>query len=89
MKQNMQPVDVICLSSADGSLRPLRIRAENELDQMMVANVSEILSTHECRILGAEYRAFLCRIRSASAVMVLELKYFLRSQTWYMSSPGR
>lgn len=88
MEQNMWPVDVICLSSADGNIRPLRIRAMEGFEETVIGNVCEILSTRESRTLGAEYRAFLCRIRSARAVIVLELKYFVGSHCWYLSQPG-
>lgn len=88
MEQKLWPVDVISLSSADGDLRPLRIRAMEGFDEMVIGNVCEILSTRESRTLGAEYQAFLCRVRSAKAVIVLELKYFVGSHCWYLSQPG-
>ena len=55
---------------------------------MVIGNVCEILSTRESRTLGAEYQAFLCRVRSAKTVIVLELKYFVGSHCWYLSQPG-
>lgn len=88
MQQNMWPVDVICLTGADGEIRPLRVRAKEGMAELLVGNVCEILCTRECRLLGAESHIFLCRIRSSKAVTVLELRFFVRTHSWYMSMPG-
>ena len=43
MSRNNVPVDVIFLSDSTGKIRPLRIRAEAEADEAVVARVTEIL----------------------------------------------
>ncbi len=88
MEQRMCPVDVIFWSSTDGKLLPLRIRAQEGLGEAIVGNVSEILSTRENNRIGAEYHAFLCRVRTEETTKVMELKYFIRSHSWYMSLTG-
>lgn len=88
MQSNLLPVDVISLNSADGSIRPLRVRAEEGMEYAMVGNVSEILATREIRQLGAENYTFLCRIRMPNATAVWELKFFKRTHSWFMAKPS-
>lgn len=83
----MLPVDVICLSSMDGEVIPLRIRADNGQDEILVGSVCEILATRESRKIGAETRTFLCRVRCEKYTIILELKFFLRDHSWYMTHP--
>lgn len=89
MQGNLLPVDVICLSSADGSIKPLRIRAADGLEHTMVGNVSEILATREIHQLGAENFTFLCRIHTQAATTVWEVKYYKRTHSWFISKPAR
>lgn len=88
MQSNLLPVDVISLSSADGSIKPLRIRAAEGLEHTMVGNVSEILATREIHQLGAENFTFLCRVRTHTATAVWELKFFKRTHSWFISRPS-
>ena len=41
------PVDVISVCSADGSIKPLRIRLEDENHQLLRVDIDEIISTKE------------------------------------------
>ncbi len=88
MQQKLHPVDVICLSGADGQIVPLRIRAEHFFEETMVGSVCEILQTKQNNRYGAESRTFLCRVRLPGTVCVLELKFFQRSHSWYLSVPS-
>lgn len=88
MQQGMWPVDVICLSGVNGEIRPLRIRAREGVEETLVGNVSEILSTREIHRIGAESQSFLCRIRCERSTVVLELRFFIRTHRWYISLPG-
>lgn len=87
MQQGMWPVDVISLFGADGELRPLRVRAREGMEETLVGNVSEILRTREIHRVGAESHSFLCRIRCARSTIVMELRFFVRTHSWYMSRP--
>lgn len=88
MQQTMWPVDVICLTGADGEIRPLRVRTSEGTEEKQVGSVCEILCTRESRLVGSEFHSFLCRIRLGRAVTVMELRYFIRTHCWYMSRPG-
>lgn len=47
------------LSDSTGKIRPLRIRAEAEADEAVVARVTEILRQKECKVYGAESQIFM------------------------------
>lgn len=88
MQQGLFPVDVICLSNMDGKLQPLRIRMTQEDSLVKIGNVSEILCTKENHRIGAESRSYLCRIQWEKGVAVLELKFYIRSLSWFITKPG-
>ena len=53
MEQKICPVDVICVCSADGDIRPLRFRMENEAHQLIRVDIDEgeldnRTNEHEC-----------------------------------------
>jgi len=78
------PVDVISLCSAAGELRPLRIRLEDENRQLLRINIDEILDVKEIQHVGAEASIFRCRARVWDRTWTFELKYSLRTHTWWM-----
>ena len=45
--QNICPVDVICICSADGDIRPLRFRMEDEKKQLLRVDIDEIISSNK------------------------------------------
>jgi len=80
----MCPVDVISVCSANGELRPLRLRVEDESRQMVQVNIEQILSVKEIPYVGAEAQIYLCRAVVWDRKWVFELKYAIRSHTWYL-----
>lgn len=80
MEPNQYPVDVISLSSATGELRPLRLRIQGESR----VDIDEVVSTTEIPYVGVEATVFLCRGRSAGRSCLFELKYYLRTHTWWL-----
>ena len=60
MQQNICPVDVICVCSASGEIRPLRFRMEDELHQLRRVDIDEIISSKPIQYAGIEARVFLC-----------------------------
>lgn len=79
--QNM-PVDVISVCSADGSIKPLRIRLENEEHQLLRIDIDEVISVKEIQYVGIEAHVFLCRATVQQKEWVFELKYTIRSHSW-------
>lgn len=82
MEQQICPVDVISVCSADGKMRPLRIRLADENRQLFRINIDEVLDVQEICHVGAEASIFLCRARVWDRLWTFELKYSVRSHTW-------
>ena len=74
------PVDVIALSRASGELRPLRLRLSGDRR----IDIEEIVKTTEITYVGVEATVFLCRGVSAGRRILFELKYYLRTHTWWL-----
>ena len=75
-------VDVISMFSADGEIRPLRLRMEDEEHQLLRVNILEVLKTREVQHVGVEATIFLCRARVQDRDLTFELKYSIRTHTW-------
>ena len=81
MRQN-SPVDVISVCSADGSIKPLRLRMEDEEHQLLRIDIEEVISCKEIQYVGIEAHVFLCRATVRGKECVFELKYTIRSHSW-------
>ena len=84
MEQKNSPVDVISVCSAGGEIRPLRLRLEDENHQLLRIDIDEIISMKPIQFVGIEAQIFLCRATVHGARWLFELKYVLRSHSWYM-----
>lgn len=82
MERSMYPVDVISVCSADGEIRPLRIRLEGKDREPMRVDIQDILRVTDVTHVGAEARIFLCRGTGTGRGMLFELKYAFRSHSW-------
>ena len=76
------PVDVISVCSADGSIKPLRLRMEDEDHQLLRIDIEEVISCKEIQYVGIEAHVFLCRATVRGKESVFELKYTIRSHNW-------
>ena len=81
MKCN-SPVDVISVCNADGSIKPLRLRIEDEEHQLLRIDIEEVISCKEIQYVGIEAHVFLCRATVRGKESVFELKYTVRSHNW-------
>ena len=81
MKSN-SPVDVIAMCSTDGSIKPLRLRLEDEEHQLLRIDIEEVISSKEIQYVGIEAYVFLCRATVRGKESVFELKYTIRSHNW-------
>ena len=81
MRQN-SPVDVISVCSADGAIKPLRLRMEDEDHQLLRIDIEEVISCKEIQYVGIEAHVFLCRATVRGKESVFELKYTIRSHNW-------
>ena len=82
MVQNICPVDVICICSADGDIRPLRFRMEDEEKQLLRVDIDEIISSKPIQYVGIEAKIFLCRATVQGRRWLFELRYTIRSHSW-------
>ena len=82
MEQKVCPVDVICVCSADGDIRPLRFRMEDEQHRLMRIDIEEVISARDVQFVGIEARIFLCRATVENRKWLFELRYTIRSHNW-------
>ena len=79
-----QPVDVISVCSANGDIRPLRFRMENEAHQLLRIDIDEVISMKPIQYVGIEAQIFLCKAFVAGKEWLFELKYTIRTHNWCM-----
>lgn len=84
MGPSICPVDVIAVCSAEGELRPLRLRIPEEDQSLLRVDIDEIVSIDEVAYVGREATIFLCRATIGQQRRFFELKYVLRSHIWYL-----
>lgn len=82
MDGKIHPVDVIAMHSANGDIRPLRLRMEDEKHDLVRVNIDEVISCKEIQYVGIEARVFLCRAVIGDRKWLFELKYTIRSHCW-------
>lgn len=82
MSEAICPVDVICMCSANGEIRPLRLRMEDEDHQLLRIDIEEILSSKPIQFVGVEATVYLCRAMVHGKQWLFELKYTIRSHSW-------
>lgn len=81
------PVDVIALCSAQGELRPLRVRLQETGREVLRIDIDQILSVEQVHHVGAEAQIFLCRVTLWEQSRVLRLRYGIRSHRWILDIP--
>ncbi len=79
-------VDVIALCGADGELRPLRLRVENEDKELTRMNILQVVSRKEVRYVGAEADYFVCIAEAWGRERLIELKFSLRTHSWQLAA---
>ena len=82
MEQNICPVDVICMCSANGDIRPLRLRMTDEKHQLMRIDIDEVINIRPVQYVGIEAKIFLCRATMDGRQKLFELKYTIRTHSW-------
>lgn len=82
MEQKVCPVDVISMCSADGRIRPLRLRLEDDAHQLIRVDIDEVISVRQVQYVGIEAYIFLCRATVDQKRWLFELKYTIRTHMW-------
>ena len=76
------PVEVISLCSADGEIRPLRFRMEDDAHQLLRIDIDEVISVKPIQYVGIEAQIFLCKAMVKGKQWMFELKYTIRTHSW-------
>jgi hypothetical protein len=76
------PVEVISLCSADGEIRPLRFRMEDDAHQLLRVDIDEVISVKPIQYVGIEAQIFLCKAMVKGKQWMFELKYTIRTHSW-------
>lgn len=84
MGENIYPVDVIAMCSANGDILPLRLRMEDEDHQLLRIDIEEVIGSKEIQYVGIEARVFLCRATVRGKQWLFELRYTIRSHCWHL-----
>lgn len=82
MEQAVCPVDVISVCTADGQIRPLRIRLEDRAKQLLRVDIEEVVSVRQIDYVGVESLIYLCRATVCHRNWLFELKYMIRTHSW-------
>lgn len=82
VEQNICPVDVISMCSANGDIRPLRLRMEDEKHQLLRVDIEEVISSKFIQYVGIEAQIFLCQATVKGKKWLFELRYTIRSHKW-------
>lgn len=77
-----QPVDVIAVCHADGSLQPLRFRYEDGGHRLHSVHVDEVLCCKPVEYVGIEAFIYTCRAFEEELEHLFELKFSVRSHCW-------
>jgi hypothetical protein len=80
--EQRQMVDVISVCSANGDIRPLRLRMEDESHQLLRVDIDEVVSAKDIQFVGIEAKVFLCRAMVGEREWLFELKYTIRTHSW-------
>lgn len=84
MELSSKPLQVLSVCAADGRLRPLRFRYEDEAQMLQTIRVDQILSTKKVQYVGAEALIFLCRASLDQREHLFELRYDVREHRWVL-----
>ena len=76
------PVDVLSVCSANGDIRPLRVRMEDDAHRLIRIHIDEVISMRPVQYVGVEAQIFLCRACVAGKTTLFELRYMIRSHCW-------
>lgn len=80
----MEPcaIEVISVCGADGQIRPLRFRMEDDEHHLLRVNIDEVVSVRDIQYVGIEAQIFLCKATVGDSRWVFELKYTIRTHSW-------
>ncbi len=84
MKILMKTVDMICLSSSDGRITPLKFRFSEDGQEPRVVRIDRIISTKEEKLAGNRMIVFTVQSIMEGVERVFEMKYEIQTFKWYL-----
>ena len=84
MEERAQPVDVICVCTAEGEIRPLRFRLTDG-GQALRVDIDQILQVNRDVHFGSESITFQCGAVLFRQRLSFSLKYCVRAGKWFLS----
>lgn len=85
MKVLMKSVDMICLSSRDGAITPLKFRFVEDDQESRIIRIDRILDRKEEKLAGNRMLIFTVQSTLDGIERVFEIKYEIQSFKWYLS----
>lgn len=80
----MKSVDMICLSSSDGRITPLKFRLNEDGQEQRIIKIDRILGTKEEKVAGNRMMVFTVQSCMDGMERVFEMKYETQSFKWYL-----
>lgn len=84
MKIWMKSVDMICLSSCEGEIRPLKFRIREDASEPRIVKIDRIISKKEEKIAGNRMLVFTVQSVMDGIERVYEMKYEIQTSRWYL-----
>lgn len=85
MKMLMKTVDMICVSSKDGEISPLRFRMTDSRGDTTVIRIDRILIRAEQKIAGNRMLVYKVQSLIGDIEKVYEMKYEVATCKWYIA----
>lgn len=85
MKMLMKNVDMICVSSKDGKISPLRFRMTDSRGDNVVVKIDRILIRDEQKIAGNRMLVYKVQSLIGDIEKVYEMKYEITTCKWYIA----
>ncbi|MCX7773365.1 MAG: hypothetical protein N2376_09670 [Clostridia bacterium] len=84
MKVLMKSVDMICLSSSDGNIKPLKFRFQEGNQESRIIKIDRILDKKEEKLAGNRMLIFTVQSVLDGVERVFEMKYETQTFKWYL-----
>ena len=76
------PVQMIAHCDADGTMKPLRFRFEDEAHMLHTVQICEVVDSRRVEYVGIEALVYLCKARIDGKERMFELRYTVRAHKW-------
>lgn len=84
MKILMKTVDMICLSSSNGEITPLKFRFNEDGQEARIIKIDRILDKKEEKLAGNRMLIFKVQSVLDGIERIFEMKYEIQSFKWYL-----